>query len=498
MSVTVFLSNTNIQIAVGSGSQNGAKVSNLISMALPNGAVLNGVITDSAALTGAIRECWKTHKIPKSDVMLVLNSPQLRANRLDTPILPDKKTTEYVNRETKDSEYGRFTDPVTGWYFISKDTKGKIQKIISETAERDFIKAYVDIFGSIGVKLSAIHNGVNLAIRLFGNQARGKTVVYMILDGTSLVTILYAQGEYYYDSTSRVFGQPGTPEFAKEIYGSVSGIRQFASAQHLADTAINEIDFAGLAESQVKRLAEDISEIDNQMIVSQAECPKYIDAGGRTREYPYFVYAVAGLVKVAEKLTILDAAHKTSKAAVDRRGKLKLIIPAVCVAAVMAISAGTLVAIKMSKQKQLDELNKYIRNPAIIEQVNRYDKISGDMSNLGVIQGGVDRLIENQDSYPTPDSKINEEISKAATKHKVTIQFNSYASNSGVFSVTARSKEVDDINAFIAELLRMDIFEKVEYTGYTHISDDAGWSINVVCTLAGKKAETEKSEGVSK
>ena len=178
MSVTVFLSNTNIQIAVGSGSPTSAKVRNLISMALPSGAVLNGVITDPAALKDTIRECWKINKIPKTDVMLVLNSPQLRANRIDTPILPDKKTTEFVERETKDSEYGRFQKPVTGWYFVSKNLKEKTQKIISETADRAFINAYVELFGSVGVRISSIHNGVNLAIKLFGAQARGKTLVY--------------------------------------------------------------------------------------------------------------------------------------------------------------------------------------------------------------------------------------------------------------------------------------------------------------------------------
>ena len=41
MSVTVFLSNTNIQIVVGSGSATGANIKNLVSVSIPNGAVLN-------------------------------------------------------------------------------------------------------------------------------------------------------------------------------------------------------------------------------------------------------------------------------------------------------------------------------------------------------------------------------------------------------------------------------------------------------------------------
>ena len=85
MSVTVFLSNTNIQIVVGSGTSSGANVKRLVSVSIPNGAVLNGVVMDETALVAAIKECWKLNKLPKGDVTLILNSPQLRANFVDMP-----------------------------------------------------------------------------------------------------------------------------------------------------------------------------------------------------------------------------------------------------------------------------------------------------------------------------------------------------------------------------------------------------------------------------
>ena len=105
MSVTVFLSNTNIQIVDGSGTNGGAKVKRLVSVSVPNGAVLNGVVMDETALVLAIKECWKLNKLPKSNVNLILNSPQLRANIINMPLLPDKKTNEFVQRESKDSRF---------------------------------------------------------------------------------------------------------------------------------------------------------------------------------------------------------------------------------------------------------------------------------------------------------------------------------------------------------------------------------------------------------
>jgi hypothetical protein len=39
---------------------------------------------------------------------------------------------------------------------------------------------------------------------------------------------------------------------------------------------------------------------------------------------------------------------------------------------------------------------------------------------------------------------------------------------------------------FIADLLDMDIFENVDYTGYSWNESDGTWSIKVICTLSGQ------------
>ncbi|MBP5261353.1 MAG: hypothetical protein J6Z43_04400, partial [Clostridiales bacterium] len=267
MSEVVFLSNTNIQIASGSSTSNGVKVSKLFSAPLPEGAVLNGVVMDQDMLIDTIKTVWRDNKLPKSEVTLIINSPQLRASRIDAPILSDKKTTEFIGRETTNSDYGRFQKPVTGWYLVSKDSKAKTQRIVYERAEQDFVNKYVEIFDKSGLKLKSIHSGVQLATEFFTKNSAGKTLIYMILDGKSLVTIFFAEGKYYYDSTSRVFAQPGTPEFAKEIYSAISSIRQFMSAQHLQGS-VNDILFAGLSQQHVTQLSNDILNIDSQIDIS--------------------------------------------------------------------------------------------------------------------------------------------------------------------------------------------------------------------------------------
>ena len=90
-------------------------------------------------------------------------------------------------------------------------------------------------------------------------------------------------------------------------------------------------------------------------------------------------------------------------------------------------------------------------------------------------------------------------IIRAANNRNVEVTVNSYDASSGIFSITAESGDVEQINKFIADLMMMDAFEKVDYTGYNAITtiDGAGYQINVVCTLAARTTETviEEEEG---
>ena len=495
MSVTVFLSNTNIQIVVGSGTNGGAKITRLVSVAVPGGAVLNGVVMDETALTTAIQECWMINKLPKNDVTLILNSPQLRANFVDMPLLPEKKTTEYVQRETKDS---RLTKPISAWYVTEKDAKTKTQKVVAETADAQFIETYVAIFAKAGVRLTDIHDGVTLAINLLKGSTRNKTVVYMILDGTSLVTIFFSKGRYFYHSTKRIFNQPGSSEFTREIFGAISEIRQFASVQKLEDQ-IDEIQFAGLGEQQVVRLAEDMTDIDSNIKLSAVVCPSYVKIKENAKQFPYFVYPVAGLTRLGNpRLDILTANRKSADKFIKKQNFLKVALPAGGFILLLLMIYGSVTAFNIMKEYRLRALIDENSDPVTIENANRYEQISNVITGVGARQGALNILHKYLDSYPIPDSEINNIILKAAEKYGVTVIVNSYDANTGIFSITAQSSEVEQINQFIAELMKMKDFEKIDYTGYSAIEEtkerSGGWQINVVCTLAARNTGSENAE----
>ena len=131
------------------------------------------------------------------------------------------------------------------------------------------------------------------------------------------------------------------------------------------------------------------------------------------------------------------------------------------------------------------------------ENVKRYEEITEVIKAVGSRQGGLNILHQYLDSYPIPDYEVNKLIRSSAEKYGVNVIFNSYNAGSGVFSITAQSEEVEKINQFIADLMKMDTFEKIDYTGYTAINDKSGksgWQINVVCSLSARKTESDKAD----
>ena len=311
----------------------------------------------------------------------------------------------------------------------------------------------------------------------------------MILDGKSLVTIFFAEGKYYYDSTSRVFAEPGTPEFAREIYASISSIRQFMSAQRL-EVTVKDILFAGLTQPQMTSLSNDILNIDSQIDISVVQPPSGTSISGGAVGFPFYIYPIAGLRKIDEKLSILKASKQTEIKAADKSGLRKLIVPAIVVFGILGLAYAGLTILNGNKKAELKKIQDYNNSPEVISQIAEYEEMYRNMSEIGGIQGGADLLNDYIASYPVPDSSINRRILTAAAMHDVDVTFKSYSSSTGIFNITASSPEVDDINMFISDLMEMDIFEDVDYTGYVLRSDGSAWEINVVCILSpGEPAE---------
>ncbi|MBR1470070.1 MAG: hypothetical protein IJ600_00345 [Lachnospiraceae bacterium] len=481
MKVSVFLSNSSIQVVLGEGNKKKAVIRSLFSDDIPDGTLLNGTVINESALEDTIRETWSRHGIKEKNVDLVINSPHLMARRIEMPLMNGAKAEKYISNEADEKDIARFNNAILGWYPVSK--KGNTQLVISEMAEKEFVETYIRIFEASGVKLNSLHGGINLAVNMMQTQVGNDTVVYMILDGMTLTTILFAKGTYYNRMNTRIYAAPGTMDFSMEIRNAISSIQQFATAQHIEEK-ISDIYIAGLNAGQMENLKTELQGYPIAEALKPMVCPGSVEMNFEAESFGDYLFSIAGFFGTRDGLSLLEALKKDSEQYRKQQMILKMAIPYAAAVVVLAILSFAILISMLSKKSELEKLRAYNNRPEIVEAAAAYDALSMEAARLGRAQGSVDLLKEYRETYPTPDSSVNQSIIGAAREEEVEIVFNSYAAETGVLELTAKAEDVEKINRFIAGLMAIDTFELIDYTGYTKNEADNTWSINVICTLA--------------
>lgn len=500
MALTVYLSNTEIQILSGAGTSKNVTVRNVYTMKTPEGSILNGVITDAAALSSALKDFWKTNRLPKTGIQLIVNSPQFMVRLMEIPTLSPQKSLAFLKREFVDIE--RTKKPVIGFFVMGNDKKTKKTQVCAELAEYDFIDTYNQIFTDAGITLSQVNSGVGMAVNLLQRteEIKGKTVVVMLLDGMTLTSILFVKGEYYYSSSTRLFSDHGTPEFGREIAGVVSQLEQFTKAQHVEDV-ITEVAVGGIENEDEEPCRDALTAQEPDSDIHIIIQPKNVTLQDPSLPFQKIVYPTAGLMKLEGHQNVLALVREMSPKAEKRKAAIRKYAPYAFVTAALVIATLVLVVLNMMRGSYLGELNDYNTNPSNLSAASEYDAEASKAAILTQHDDGLKLLARNINSYPWMNSTVAAEINSSASG-LADVVINSYDAASGVLSMKATASNVESINQFIAKLMQSSLFTDVAYTGYTWQESSNNWAINVTTTLsenAGKPADmtTSAASGTS-
>lgn len=496
MGLTVFLSNSKIQILSGSGTKNGAKLSSYYELAAPTGSILNGVVTDAAALTGVLKEFWKSKGLPKSGVRLIVNSQQFIVKMLEIPSrLPKNKAVDYVSREFSDVE--RTTSPVIGFYKVAANKAANTDIICAELADYDYLDNYKKLFLDAGITLSGISSAVGVAANMLQRMpyiATG-TCVVLLLDGASLNSMLFVNGRYYYSSSTRLFSMHGTEAFGRDVSEVVNRLSQFMNAQHLQEK-IASIYFGGFDEADLTSSAAGLHALDPSYTISELKQPQSITSSVNIA-FPMIVYPTAGLYTAENEVNLISGLTRKTEKQKTTDERLKKALPFIILAGALLVVTLALFVVNVLRVRQLNSLNAQINSTNLQEAVASYDEQEAEAGSLQGQQKAVESLKSSIDSYPYPNSKVTEVIQDCA-KDLASVTVTSYDASTGVLSVTATSlsggtidEQVLVINQFIAKLMKNSYFTNVTYTGYSYNDSTSLYDINVSCALsesAGKEA----------
>lgn len=240
---SLYLCSRTVYAAVGSPTANGARITAAAQTELPEGCLINGVITNEADLAAALKEFFTANKLPTNRVALMAGGTQFMHRIVTLPAMSEKKRLAVLAREL--STGGAETKaPLDDYMLLAHDGKG--DTVLATRVEQAVIAGYDALAKAAGFKLYSIDLGLAALIKAVRTvpALQKETFVLLQFDDDTISAALFEQGQYTYSTRSRLFNPRGTAESGTEIAQKLSGILQFHIAGKSAH-AIRTVYFGG-------------------------------------------------------------------------------------------------------------------------------------------------------------------------------------------------------------------------------------------------------------
>jgi len=259
MNVSVFCSPTHLKIVIGTADSRWIKVDDFGMFSLPEGAMINGIITDEDAMIRFLAEIGKSMGFYRKEVLLVIDTNSIRSKVMDLPIVSEQKILEFVSQDLKSFTEAE-TDDVFDYAVLNGQLPEGGARILGVAVDRSILQVYRNTLTSAGYNLKNIDIGVNALIKLtqilpqLGTGAR----ILAVFDDRNLSLSLFERGDYKITNKYRMFSPEDTPEWRQEIGSNISSMIQFHKGQR-TEEGISSVFFAGLSAARVGALMEPLS-----------------------------------------------------------------------------------------------------------------------------------------------------------------------------------------------------------------------------------------------
>lgn len=235
---SLYLCSRTVYAAVGSPTARGARITAAASTQLPEGCLINGVITNEADLAEALKAFFADNKLPTGRVALIAGGSQFMHRIMELPAMSEKKRLAVLSHELSSSG-AETTAPLDDYMLLSRDAKTRTDTVLATRVEQSVIAGYDALAKDAGFKLTCIDLGLAAPIKAVRTipALQNGTFVVLQFDDDTISACLFVQGQYTYSTRSRLFNPRGTAESGTEIAQKLSGLIQF----HIASKSEHQI-----------------------------------------------------------------------------------------------------------------------------------------------------------------------------------------------------------------------------------------------------------------
>ena len=136
---SLYLCSRTVYAAVGSPTAKGARITTAAAAQLPEGCLINGVITNEADLAEALKAFFARHKLPTGRVALIVGGSQFVHRVISLPAMSEKKRLIVLAHELSTGG-AETTAPLDDYMLLARD--GRSKNGLRTAPERNISRAH--------------------------------------------------------------------------------------------------------------------------------------------------------------------------------------------------------------------------------------------------------------------------------------------------------------------------------------------------------------------
>lgn len=476
----IYLADNTLLFLEGRGANGAITVTKAVRRAVPEGALINGLVTDQAALGEALAALCAEAGVKSA--ALVVDSGQVMAKPLAVPKLTAKELLNVTRSELQELDaVGRdlvYDYAETG----ARENGGKT--VLCCAADREQLHQYEELAAAAGLKLTGVTTALACCVRMAGfvpALAEGG-VILCALDGQSEVTYLFTDGAYVMSSRARLVEPRGTTAIMGALMDRVSSMLQFSQAQKNTQPA-RTVWFAGLTEAEAAGCKVVGDTLNIQVApLPDSEAVRFAEGVGETLAGTFC--ALGAFVPGKEKQLDLLAAAKTKAAAgMEKKKKgLPWAVPAVLGGVLVAVFAALLIT-NMGLRRQIDEIKAFTQdegNIAVVQQVAADRAAAADYN--AARQEAEDAAAALAATRQPEDAMFTR--AEEAAAGIVSFTGYRYDAENRALTFSCQVGDYREIPDFLARMQATGDYDGVGYSSYTDNGSGAGgYVFTVTCTV---------------
>lgn len=491
MSVVVFLSNQEVVAAEGVLRRGMLTVTRVCRAQAPEGSIINGIVTEEEEFDLFFKEFWAQNQLPKRNVTLVLGSAQALSRHLKLPKMSHGKKMEYLPREF--AGVVRTKEPVLA--YVKTGQEGRMERLLVNVAEREFLGHHIRRFRNMRIHLRSVVMASTADIMVFQHLSyiKGRTCVMQILDGMSVLNLLYVNGTFFQMNRCRILSDRGTAAFGMECARCILNLQQFLAVQ-VEEREITHVYLLGeFDESDVRVCQKNIQKLAPDLNVERLRQ----DPSGKIRfevepsqgTFEQSVAPIGGFLVSGKKNNLLYQYHHDLQSQQKRKSRMRIMAAAAGLVMVLGTVAAYQAFLWFRHEERVERQLEILNELSDSSKVRAYDELREKHSNLDQRIRLLEESWNELEDYPVCSSETVDMIMECAGNLK-TARIRKFDAESGVIVVEISTERPEDVHRF-AERLKChpELFAAVSYSGYVWTDREECWKAEMSVTLTGCEEE---------